>query len=89
MSETVAQKIERFGQPVKVSPFIRFCRWSFLIAGIAYGNAHWYSLKKKEDARRDYVAKMTPIWTAQRNAKKAELDKIEMAKLSKEVGSPI
>ena len=85
MSDAVA----KFGPPVRVSPFIRFCRWSLLLAGVFYGMSRHNSLKKKEDANRAYIAKMTPIWTEQRNKKKAELDKIEMDALSKEMGSKI
>ncbi|XP_073996373.1 ATP synthase, subunit E [Rhodnius prolixus] len=52
-----------FPPPVNVSPLIKFCRWSFLLTGIAYG-AFWQSrytsrelslkdVKTKEKAARD------------------------------------
>ncbi|GLV31683.1 ATP synthase subunit E [Carabus blaptoides fortunei] len=34
--------------PVRVSPLIKFGRWSFLIAGILYGAAHQSRLSKRE-----------------------------------------
>jgi hypothetical protein len=34
--------------PKLVSPFIRFCRWSFFLGGIAYGHYHLKHLSKRE-----------------------------------------
>ncbi|XP_044003424.1 ATP synthase subunit e, mitochondrial [Aphidius gifuensis] len=35
-------------RPLRVSPLIKFGRWSFLTAGIAYGLFHQNRLSKKE-----------------------------------------
>jgi hypothetical protein len=43
-------------------------------------------LKKREDANRAYIAKMTPAWTAQREATKAQMNKVEMAALKEQTG---
>eukprot|EP01147_Barroeca_monosierra_P006300 gene6300-7464_t len=33
---------------MSVSPTVKFCRWAFLVTGIAYGSSHHATLKKKE-----------------------------------------
>ncbi|XP_011629749.1 ATP synthase subunit e, mitochondrial [Pogonomyrmex barbatus] len=54
--------------PLRVSPFIKFCRWSLLLTGIAYGAYHQRRLKKREDARRAEELRLKPM----RDAKLAE-----------------
>ncbi|XP_023952030.2 ATP synthase subunit e, mitochondrial [Bicyclus anynana] len=46
-----------YGPPVKISPLIRFGRWSFLTAGILYGAFHQSRLSKKETKLREIEAK--------------------------------
>lgn len=46
-----------FGPPVRVSPLIRFGRWSFLGAGILYGAFHQSRLSKREEKLREIEAK--------------------------------
>ncbi|XP_026725593.1 ATP synthase subunit e, mitochondrial [Trichoplusia ni] len=46
-----------FGPPQRVSPLIRFGRWSFLGAGILYGAFHQNRLSKKETKLREIEAK--------------------------------
>ncbi|XP_072941304.1 ATP synthase subunit e, mitochondrial [Epargyreus clarus] len=46
-----------YGPPVRVSPLIRFGRWSFLGAGIMYGAFHQNRLSKKEAKLREIEAK--------------------------------
>ncbi|CAH2217420.1 jg7605 [Pararge aegeria aegeria] len=46
-----------YGPPVKISPLIKFGRWSFLTAGILYGAFHQNRLSKKETKLREIEAK--------------------------------
>uniref|UniRef100_A0A2A4JZW2 ATP synthase F(0) complex subunit e, mitochondrial n=1 Tax=Heliothis virescens TaxID=7102 RepID=A0A2A4JZW2_HELVI len=46
-----------YGPPVRVSPLIRFGRWSFLGAGILYGAFHQSRLSKREEKLREIEAK--------------------------------
>ncbi|XP_012229447.1 ATP synthase subunit e, mitochondrial [Linepithema humile] len=55
-------------RPLRVSPFIKFCRWSLLLTGIAYGAYHQRRLSNRENARREEELKLKPI----RDAKLAE-----------------
>nr|ADO33016.1 H+ transporting ATP synthase subunit e [Biston betularia] len=64
-----------YGPPVRVSPLIRFGRWSFLTAGILYGAFHNSRLSKKETKFREIEAKEKVI----RDAKIAEEKKIAAA----------
>uniref|UniRef100_D3TS81 ATP synthase F(0) complex subunit e, mitochondrial n=1 Tax=Glossina morsitans morsitans TaxID=37546 RepID=D3TS81_GLOMM len=52
--------------PVKVSPLIKFGRWSFLILGVAYGAFNQSRLSKKE-------AKIREIETQQKIIRDAKL----------------
>ncbi|XP_026468135.1 ATP synthase subunit e, mitochondrial-like [Ctenocephalides felis] len=54
--------------PVRVSPLIKFGRWSFLVVGILYGAAHQSRLAKREVGIREVEAKHKAI----RDAKLAE-----------------
>ncbi|XP_022910084.1 ATP synthase subunit e, mitochondrial-like [Onthophagus taurus] len=47
--------------PVRVSPVIKFFRWSLLGAGVLYGGFHQSRLTKKENALREIEAKQKVI----------------------------
>ncbi|KAG8199542.1 hypothetical protein JTE90_009383 [Oedothorax gibbosus] len=70
--------------PVRVSPFIRACRYGFLFTGIMYGALKFRFWKRKETKRRDFENKQKAIL----DAKKAEESKIaqrnELLTLAKE-----
>ncbi|XP_028138356.1 ATP synthase subunit e, mitochondrial [Diabrotica virgifera virgifera] len=53
--------------PVRVSPLIKFGRWSFLALGVAYGAFHQNRLSKKEAGIREVENKIK----AERDAKLA------------------
>ncbi|KAI1277996.1 hypothetical protein HDE_14508 [Halotydeus destructor] len=74
---------------VKVSPLIKAARWTFLIAGIAYGAKHFSTLQHKENEHRAYIEKMKPIWMAQKNEKKKLMEREELLYLAKETQSAI
>ncbi|XP_058838579.1 ATP synthase subunit e, mitochondrial [Topomyia yanbarensis] len=56
------------GAPVRVSPLIKFGRWSFLAVGVAYGAYHQQRLAKREVGIREIEAQQKAI----RDAKLAE-----------------
>ncbi|XP_048003757.1 ATP synthase subunit e, mitochondrial [Leguminivora glycinivorella] len=60
-----------YGPPVRVSPLIRFGRWSLLTVGIAYGAFHQSRLSKREAKLREIEAKEKPIRDAKIKAEKA------------------
>ncbi|XP_046975626.1 ATP synthase subunit e, mitochondrial [Vanessa cardui] len=70
-----------FGPPVKVSPLIRFGRWSFLTAGILYGAFHQNRLSKKENKLREIEAKEKVIRDAKMKEEKARAAAAEMKAL--------
>ncbi|XP_026486435.1 ATP synthase subunit e, mitochondrial [Vanessa tameamea] len=70
-----------FGPPVKVSPLIRFGRWSFLTAGILYGAFHQSRLSKKETKLREIEAKEKVIRDAKMKEEKARAAAAEMKAL--------
>ncbi|KAF7278871.1 hypothetical protein GWI33_007879 [Rhynchophorus ferrugineus] len=47
--------------PVRVSPVIKFFRWSFLGVGVAYGAFHQNRLSKKEAKIREVETKQKAI----------------------------
>ncbi|OXU27455.1 hypothetical protein TSAR_002494 [Trichomalopsis sarcophagae] len=55
-------------RPVRVSPLIKFSRWSLLAVGVAYGAFHQSRLSKRENARREQEELERPA----REAKLAE-----------------
>ncbi|XP_014228419.1 ATP synthase subunit e, mitochondrial [Trichogramma pretiosum] len=73
-------------RPVRVSPLIKFGRWSFLALGVAYGAFHQNRLSKRETARREIEERERPAREARLAAEKkiaadAELKALEqMAK---------
>jgi len=69
-------------EPLRVSPLIKTCRWTALIAGIWWGGQRYVANKAIEDEHRAYVAKMQPIWDVENAAKKAKTDSANMLYLS-------
>lgn len=61
--------------PVRVSPLIKFARWSLLTVGIGYGAFHQNRLSKKEAKVREIEAQQKIV----RDAKLAEEKKISAA----------
>lgn len=61
--------------PVRVSPLIKFARWSLLTVGIGYGAFHENRLSKKEAKVREIEAQQKIV----RDAKLAEEKKISAA----------
>ncbi|XP_066599563.1 ATP synthase subunit e, mitochondrial [Prorops nasuta] len=57
--------VELNPRPVRVSPLIKFGRWSFLTAGILYGLMKHNRYSKKENALREEEARLKPIRDAQ------------------------
>ncbi|CAG4936301.1 unnamed protein product [Parnassius apollo] len=70
-----------YGPPVRVSPLIRFGRWSFLTAGILYGAFHQNRLSKKEAKIREIEAKEKVIRDAKLKEEKAIAAAAEMKAL--------
>ena len=60
-------------EPLRVSPLIKTCRWTALLVGIWWGNKRWQENKVTEDEHRAYVAKMQPIWDAEKAEKAAKV----------------
>ncbi|CAL1685834.1 unnamed protein product [Lasius platythorax] len=61
-------------RPLRVSPFIKFCRWSLLLTGIAYGAYHQRRLSRRENARKEEELKLKPM----RDAKLAEEKRLSL-----------
>ncbi|KAJ9579578.1 hypothetical protein L9F63_004763 [Diploptera punctata] len=74
--------------PLRVSPFIRFSRWSLLLAGIAYGAIRHGSLSRKEAAIREVETKQKAIRDAKLAEEKKRLAKLELDDLAKMAGVP-
>ncbi|KAL0803420.1 hypothetical protein ABMA28_012842 [Loxostege sticticalis] len=70
-----------YGPPVRVSPLIRFGRWSFLTAGILYGAFHQNRLSKKEAAFREVEAKEKVVRDAKLKEEKARAAAAELKSL--------
>ncbi|KAG6462131.1 ATP synthase subunit e, mitochondrial [Manduca sexta] len=70
-----------YGPPVRVSPLIRFGRWSFLTAGILYGAFHQNRLSKKEAKIREIEAKEKVVRDAKLKEEKAIAAAAEMKAL--------
>nr|CAI5855192.1 unnamed protein product [Callosobruchus analis] len=69
--------------PVRVSPVIKFFRWSFLGAGIVWGAFHLNRFSKKENALREIEAKLKPERDAKLAAEKKAAAEREIAELEK------
>ncbi|XP_049883573.1 ATP synthase subunit e, mitochondrial [Pectinophora gossypiella] len=74
-----------YGPPVRVSPLIRFGRWSFLGAGILYGAFHQSRLSKKEAKFREVEAKEKAIRDAKLKQEKAIAAAAELKSLEEMV----
>ena len=60
-------------EPLRVSPLIKTCRWGALLVGVWWGNKRWQANKATEDEHRAYLAKMQPIWDAEKAEKAAKV----------------
>ncbi|XP_076650989.1 ATP synthase, subunit E [Halictus rubicundus] len=60
--------VEVGSQPVRVSPLIKFSRWSFLLLGVVWGSYHQRRFSKKEAQLREKELAEKPM----RDAKLAE-----------------
>ena len=49
------------------------CRWTALLVGVWWGNKRWQANKATEDEHRAYIAKMQPIWDAEKAEKAAKV----------------
>ncbi|CAG9132993.1 unnamed protein product [Plutella xylostella] len=70
-----------YGPPVRVSPLIRFGRWSFLTVGVLYGAFHQNRLSKKETKIREIEAKEKVVRDAKLKEEKARAAAAEMKAL--------
>ena len=52
---------------------LQTCRWTALLVGIWWGNKRWQANKATEDEHRAYLAKMQPIWDAEKAEKAAKV----------------
>ncbi|XP_055704890.1 ATP synthase subunit e, mitochondrial [Phlebotomus papatasi] len=69
------------GAPVRVSPLIKFGRWSFLTVGIAYGAYHQSRLSKKAAKEREIENKAKEIRDAKLGEEKKRAAAAEMKML--------
>ncbi|XP_067619325.1 ATP synthase subunit e, mitochondrial [Eurosta solidaginis] len=72
--------------PVRVSPLIKFGRWSLLLVGIGYGAFHQNRLSKKEEKVRAIEAQQKIVRDAKLAEEKkraAEAEARALAELSK------
>jgi len=76
-------------EPLRVSPLIKTGRWGALLVGIWWGNKRWQANKATEDEHRAYVAKMQPIWDAEKAAAAAKANRENMIYLANATGTPI
>merc|ERR1712047_5753 len=83
---TDSGKMVVLAAPKAVSPLIKFCRWTALIAGIGYGSTRFNFLAKQEVViQAEYDIKRKEI--AERVAReKALASEAEMQNLAKEAG---
>uniref|UniRef100_U5EMT0 ATP synthase F(0) complex subunit e, mitochondrial n=1 Tax=Corethrella appendiculata TaxID=1370023 RepID=U5EMT0_9DIPT len=75
------------GTPLRVSPLIKFGRWSFLAVGVLYGAYHQQRLEKREVGIREIEARQKEI----RDRKLAEEKKRnaeEVEKAIRELSNP-
>merc|ERR1711974_25401 len=89
--DTVAMSAAPFdmGPALKVSPLIKTARWTLLLAGMYYGYKRFNALQKIEDENVAHIAKMTPIWEAEKAAAKAKEGRAQLIQLAKDTGTPI
>ncbi|CAG2166956.1 unnamed protein product [Oppiella nova] len=75
--------------PLRVSPFIRFCRWSLLLTGVAYGLRRHHTLQQKETEHRIQLRQKKIIWDEEQRVAKLKSNREEMLYLAKETNSKI
>lgn len=69
--------------PVRVSPLIKLCRWTLLIAGIYHGAKKQSKLAKKEAGAKEAAAKEKAIRDKQLAIEKAIANEKELEELAK------
>ncbi|CAG9769613.1 unnamed protein product [Ceutorhynchus assimilis] len=69
--------------PVRVSPVIKFFRWSFLGVGVAYGAFNQSRLSRKETKVREIEAKQKAIRDVKLAAEKKAASEKELQELEK------
>ncbi|BET01749.1 ATP synthase E chain [Nesidiocoris tenuis] len=75
--------VTAFAAPVKVSPLIKFARWSLLLTGVAYGTFWQSRYTKKELAMKDIKEAEKAKRDAKIAAEKAAAAAAELAELEK------
>ncbi|KAH9416836.1 Hydrogen ion transmembrane transporter [Dermatophagoides pteronyssinus] len=75
--------------PIRVSPFIRFCRWSLLIAGVAYGMKHHRTLAERERLHRIKLREQKLIWDEEQRILANRRTREQLLSLAKEINVPI
>ena len=68
-------------EAARISPLIKFCRWSLLLAGIWYGSTRWNYLHRKEEKYREHMRQIRPIRDAEEAARRRELQEKEFSAL--------
>ncbi|XP_064119561.1 ATP synthase subunit e, mitochondrial-like [Macrobrachium nipponense] len=74
------------GAAVRVSPLIKFGRWTALVVGLLYGRSHFKTLSAQEVIIREEEAKQAVIREQQLAEEKAKLNRSELLVLAKEAG---
>jgi len=77
------------GAPVRVSPLIKFSRWTALIAGIYWGSTRYAANLAAETEVRAYNAKMKPTWDAEKKAASEKANREQLIYLAEATGTPI
>ncbi|KAH9398547.1 Hydrogen ion transmembrane transporter [Tyrophagus putrescentiae] len=77
------------GAPVRVSPFIRFCRWGLLFAGIAYGVKRQRTLEQREKLHRENLRAKKVIWDEEQRKIASKRTREQLLQLAKEINVPI
>lgn len=67
--------------PIRVSPLIKFGRWSLLLLGIWYGSTRWNYLHRKEEKYRAKLRETKPLRDAEAAAKKKAEEEQQMLEL--------
>ncbi|XP_035233977.1 ATP synthase subunit e, mitochondrial-like [Stegodyphus dumicola] len=75
--------------PVRVSPFIRACRYGALGTGFIYGVLRYKYLRRKENKIREYEQKQKAILDAKKAEEAKAKSRDEMIYLAKECGVPV
>ncbi|KAH0554923.1 uncharacterized protein LOC123263755 [Cotesia glomerata] len=75
--------VELNPRPVRVSPFIKFSRWTLLTAGIMYGLFYQNRFTKKEAAFQEVEMKRKAIRDKQLAEEKKRLAEAELRELEK------